>query len=347
MRVLSRLRPTSLAVVSISAALVLTGCGAGSISLTGDNAPGLTGFGSGSAAATADGGVEITTAQLSEVADPFIALRIAGTPEDAVEQQTLELQRLVLRFLLTAAVFEQEATELGITVSDAEVEARMDAILEELGGAEAFDEILAGQGVTYDIARLQERANLVRERVGVILAGDDAEVSEAEVTEALGAAEQVDASHILVETEAEVLDVLARLEAGETFAALAAELSIDPGSGAQGGSLGVAPRGSYVPEFESAIWDGPAPLGEVIGPVQTEFGYHLIVVNAFVSPTEDDRAAIRAQLESQVGQELLVSWESQALADANPAVASRFGEWNRNSQGIDPLGGPVDPELGS
>jgi parvulin-like peptidyl-prolyl isomerase len=345
-RVLPRLSSRSLAAVSLSAALVLAGCGEAAISLTGDAAPGLTGFGSGSAAATAEGGIEITADQLSAVADPFIALRAESLPGDAVQEQTLELQRLVLRFMLTSAVFQQQAAELGVTVTDGDVDARMDQIVDEFGGAAAFDQILAEQGVTFGIARLQERANLIRERVGAALAGGQ-EVTDADVEAALGEAQQVDASHILVETEAEARAVVARLDAGEEFAALAAELSTDPGSGANGGSLGVAPRGSYVPEFESAIWDGPAVVGALLGPVQTQFGFHLIVVNAFAIPTDEDRAEIRLQLESQLGQDLIASWESQALADANPEVASRFGEWNRNTQGVDPLGGLPDPELAS
>jgi peptidyl-prolyl cis-trans isomerase C len=89
-------------------------------------------------------------------------------------------------------------------------------------------------------------------------------------------AEQTHARHILVETEEEANDVIARLQAGEDFADLAAELSQDPGSGADGGDLGFVPRGRFVPEFDEIVFT--SPVGQVSDPVQTQFGWHIIEV---------------------------------------------------------------------
>jgi parvulin-like peptidyl-prolyl isomerase len=82
--------------------------------------------------------------------------------------------------------------------------------------------------------------------------------------------------HILVEEEAEANELLAQLQGGADFAALASEHSTDPGSGAQGGDLGCGPSTQYVSEFAEAV-DG-AELDEVVGPVGSDFGYHLILV---------------------------------------------------------------------
>ncbi len=88
----------------------------------------------------------------------------------------------------------------------------------------------------------------------------------------------VSSRHILVETEEEALEVIAALESGESFAALAQARSTDTGSGSNGGELGWSPVGSYVPEFQDAV--STAEIGSIVGPVESEFGYHIIQVRA-------------------------------------------------------------------
>ena len=84
------------------------------------------------------------------------------------------------------------------------------------------------------------------------------------------------ANHLLVETEDEANAALQRfITDGEAFADLAIELSTGP-SGPSGGDLGCAVEGRFVPEFEAAAY--AASNGEVVGPVETEFGWHLIEV---------------------------------------------------------------------
>ena len=92
-------------------------------------------------------------------------------------------------------------------------------------------------------------------------------------------AEDRRARHILInsveenpEAEARAGEVMARLDAGETFEDLAAEVSEDPGTSGQGGDLGWLSQGPGA--FQDAVFD--MQLGEVRGPVKSEFGYHVI-----------------------------------------------------------------------
>jgi peptidyl-prolyl cis-trans isomerase C len=83
------------------------------------------------------------------------------------------------------------------------------------------------------------------------------------------------ARHILVESEAECQRLKDAIAGGEDFAALARAHSKCP-SGRQGGELGEFGRGQMVKSFDEVVFS--APVGEVQGPVKTEFGFHLLEV---------------------------------------------------------------------
>lgn len=99
-----------------------------------------------------------------------------------------------------------------------------------------------------------------------------------------GTEEFIKASHILVSTQgadtvkalAEAKDILNRIKKGEDFGGLAKKHSQDPGSGAKGGELGWFGKGRMVKSFEDAC--NKAKLNQVVGPVKTQFGYHIIKV---------------------------------------------------------------------
>lgn len=84
---------------------------------------------------------------------------------------------------------------------------------------------------------------------------------------------QVAASHILVSSLNEAVEIKNELLSGTDFAILARDKSSCP-SRAQGGALGVFGRGQMVPEFEQAAF--ALDVGEVSDPVQTQFGYHIV-----------------------------------------------------------------------
>ena len=86
---------------------------------------------------------------------------------------------------------------------------------------------------------------------------------------------QAAARHILVATETECADLKQQIANGADFAELAERHSTCP-SGAQGGALGTFSPGQMVREFDEVVFS--APIGEVQGPVQTQFGFHLVEV---------------------------------------------------------------------
>jgi peptidyl-prolyl cis-trans isomerase C len=83
------------------------------------------------------------------------------------------------------------------------------------------------------------------------------------------------ARHILVATEAECLQLKAEIEAGAEFAEVARRNSSCP-SRMRGGDLGAFASGQMVKEFDEVVFSGE--LNKVLGPVKTEFGYHLIEI---------------------------------------------------------------------
>ena len=83
------------------------------------------------------------------------------------------------------------------------------------------------------------------------------------------------ARHILVDSEEKCAQLKKDIEEGADFAKIAEENSTCP-SGKKGGDLGTFGPGQMVPEFDQVVFS--APVGEVQGPVKTQFGYHLLEV---------------------------------------------------------------------
>ena len=85
----------------------------------------------------------------------------------------------------------------------------------------------------------------------------------------------VSAAHILVGSQKDAESIMVRIQKGEDFAALAKRFSKCP-SKSKGGNLGWFGRGDMVKEFEDACFS--ANKGDVVGPVKTQFGYHVIKI---------------------------------------------------------------------
>ena len=129
-----------------------------------------------------------------------------------------------------------------------------------------------------------------------------------------------DVRHILVEEEETAQQALQALQQGESFAALARAVSTDPGSGSRGGELGLAYVGNYVSEFRQAIEE--AAVGALVGPVQSEFGFHILQVR---SKEERSGSEIELQLERAQRQEL--EQLRQSLREQHSDEFEIFDSW--------------------
>lgn len=95
--------------------------------------------------------------------------------------------------------------------------------------------------------------------------------------------------------EKEATDLIARLKDGSSFETEAKE-SDDKTSGADGGLLAWAPKGTYVPEFDTAIWADGVKKDDILGPIKTQFGYHVIKFDSRRASLKDRLDALAKEL---------------------------------------------------
>ena len=130
--------------------------------------------------------------------------------------------------------------------------------------------------------------------------------------------EQVWAKHILLADEGTAQAVLSRLRQGEAWEPLAAGLSLDTSNKDLGGDLGWFSRGAMVDAFEAAAFAGE--VGQIVGPVQTDFGWHLILIVDHALRRLDS-AAYEAAVDRALSTWLAGALE-QAEMDFDPALVA-------------------------
>ncbi len=138
--------------------------------------------------------------------------------------------------------------------------------------------------------------------------------------------EQVRARHILLkvnadrtsdQAEQELLAIRQRIEGGEDFAEVAKEVSEDEGTASRGGSLGFFGRNQMIKAFEDAAF--AAEIGELVGPVKTDYGFHLIDVQDHrpggPQPFENVKAQIQNRLVGEQADTLAANKADELLAE--------------------------------
>lgn len=191
-------------------------------------------------------------------------------------------QKKMLNLLIENKIILQNARKAGIEVAPAEINRCLEEAIENMKknfpDEKAFEDALLEKQTS--LAELRRQYKLRIEEELIIQRYVEQEVrSKIEVNQSEidgyfeRQKEEVRARHILLKTEEEALAVLAQIKAGADFDKLAKEKSQGP-SAQKGGDLGYFRDGDMVPEFSDAVFQ--MKKGEVSGPVQTQFGYHII-----------------------------------------------------------------------
>jgi len=205
----------------------------------------------------------------------------------------------IVQQLIEEELFRQLAEADGIVVDNTEIAAEVadvQSAVTQSGQYESWESYLASMGASQESFEEQIRVYLLYQKL-MEAHGGPAE------------AEQVHAAHILVETEEEGNEVLAKLQAGSSFAELAAEYSLDTSNKDQGGDLDWFPRGVMVSEFEDAAFS--LGIGETSGLVATNYGYHIIQVYG------KEVRALSPELLEQFKQENFWTWFEAEMELAN------------------------------
>jgi parvulin-like peptidyl-prolyl isomerase len=280
------------------------------------------GSGSNAVAATLNG-EDITVSDIEALIDTG--------DESAIEKATFAQ---LLGFEIQQRIITSAAEDdLGIVVSEDEIAAEADTFVEQTNtSGVSREEFLSSAGVTEEFLFEYAHQQLLIAQVREALAADVAEPTQEEIDGVMTEAEAAYcASHILVATEQEANDVLGRLEAGEDFATLATEVSTDTGSGAVGGDLGCAIAENYVPEFASAL--SAAEVGVPTQPVETEFGYHVILLREDEVPAEAD---VIEDLKATAADTATNDWFLEQVEAAEVTVTEEYGTWDSTTPQVVP-----------
>jgi parvulin-like peptidyl-prolyl isomerase len=217
-----------------------------------------------------------------------------------------QLEDQIMQNVADRTLLRQLAAQDGYVVTDADLQTRIISDTADImasGYFSSFVQYEQDYGLTDEYF-----ARLVEDELIIEHFTDKQEVPREE--------EQVHARHILVATEEEAKTVLSRLAAGEDWTALAAELSIDPGSKDNAGDLGWFGRGAMVEAFETAAF--ALEVGETSDAVKSDYGYHIIQVLEKGMKELDDAAI--AEKQSAAFQ----TWFDEQKAAAQIDIAVQF-----------------------
>jgi parvulin-like peptidyl-prolyl isomerase len=231
--------------------------------------------------------------------------------------QFQQLQQSALMFLVQLQELEQKAKQLGVTITQKQIDQKYAELEKQLGGAKNLKTQAKAQGLTLqDVRDVVIKPNLLSEGIYKKVT-KDVKVSDKDVADyykknakLYQQPESRDVRHILVSNRALANKLYDRIKAGANFAALAKKYSKDPGSRAQGGKLTIVKGQTAAPFDQTAFL---LDKGQVSRPIRTQYGWHIIqalsdVKPAKTTPLKDVKAAIKQQLLQQRQRNAWTKW---------------------------------------
>jgi foldase protein PrsA len=217
----------------------------------------------------------------------------------------------LLDMLIDEKLELKKAAELGITVTDAEVNTEIENAKKYFDSEDKFNEYLKGQNMDLEYFKQSVKKDILIKKLTDKLT-EKITVADQELKSYYDTHQSefvsVKASHILLDTKEEAEKMLQRVKAGENFNELAKQNSKDPTAKENGGELGYFKHGDMVEPFEKAAFAlKPGQISEV---VQTDFGFHIIKVedtklDKFEDVKEQLKSTILSDKKSSESEKLL------------------------------------------
>lgn len=259
-----------------------------------------------------------------------------GTPVGN-ETQDAACTRFALSNDIREELAKAYANENDLKVDAADVTDALTQLEEGLGGADALAAQLSDAGVTRaEVQAFAARLLLVNavqqavveERLDEAALRDAYEANLAQFT-------TLEVAHILVADRADAERIAAEVTPAD-FAKTAQRESTDQQSAVQGGSLGSFSEAQFQTQFDPEFVAATLALepGEISGPIQTQFGWHVIrLVRRDVAPFED----VRDQLEANQAGTVFGDWFTEQLGTTSVEVNPRFGRFDRDTGEVLPI----------
>ena len=234
--------------------------------------------------------------------------------KQACEQEYKSLSEQVMQFLISAQWIQGEAGDLGIHVSDKDVQKEFQKQKKQSFPREAdYQSFLKSSGMSQKDILLRVKLDLLSNKIRDKVTKGKTKVTEAQIAayynnnkSRFGQPQRRDLLVVLTKDQATANKAKAALSSGQSFASVAKKYSIDDASKAKGGQLTVS-KGQQEQAFDTAVF--AAKPGAVVGPVKTQFGYYVFKVTKNTPGTQQTldqaRSSIKSLLTTQGQQKAL------------------------------------------
>ena len=272
-------------------------------------------------------GTEVTTAEFDRRIEVLSALYGIEVPPPGTEEAEA-FRRDSAKSVALSLVLDRAAAERGVDVAERTAADALARYIEDqypIGGRDAFVQALGDSGVNEAEVLDELRRQLLTSRLFDDVVGtievDDAAVEAAyeERQDELRVPETRRLRHLVVSTEDAADAARARIDRGEAFADVAAEVSLDGATAESGGDLGFLRADQLDPAFGDPAFAGE--VGDVFGPVQTDLGWYVGTIEAVEPPNtpalDEIRDALRQRLETEAGLERWRTFLTDAIAEAD------------------------------